>query len=213
MLDSRTGSERTRQRLLEAAGQVFAEKGFRSATIREICARARANVAAVNYHFKDKHALYLAVLQDAHARALEKYPPTLGTRPGDTPEARLNAFIRAFLLRLLDDGRPAWQGRLMAREIAEPTAALDVIVQRSIRPHFMLLSSIVRELLGASASPARVLLSTRSVVAQCLFYFHSRSVIARLQPRERLGPAAVERLTAHISRFSLAALKAGASRP
>ena len=56
-----TGAERTRtntrQRVLEAAGEVFAERGFRAATVREICQRAKANLAAVNYHFGDKERL------------------------------------------------------------------------------------------------------------------------------------------------------------
>ena len=49
----------TKERLMEVAGQVFAEKGFRDATVREICQRAGANLAAVNYHFGDKERLYI----------------------------------------------------------------------------------------------------------------------------------------------------------
>jgi TetR/AcrR family transcriptional regulator, regulator of cefoperazone and chloramphenicol sensitivity len=56
----------TRQRLLEAAGEVFADLGFRSATVRDICRRADANIAAVHYHFGDKEQLYAAAVHYAH---------------------------------------------------------------------------------------------------------------------------------------------------
>ena len=47
----------TRRALLDAAADVFAESGFRCATTREICRRAGANVAAINYHFGGKEGL------------------------------------------------------------------------------------------------------------------------------------------------------------
>src|ERR671922_420589 len=100
----------TRQRLLEAAGEVFAGRGFRAATVCDICQRAGANVAAVNYYFGDKEHLYAAVLRYTFRYAIQKYPPTLGLGAAATAEERLQAFIRSFLLRLLGKGLPAWPG-------------------------------------------------------------------------------------------------------
>ena len=60
---NRKSADLTRDKLIEAAGSVFAERGYRAATIREICRRAGANVAAVNYTFGDKMGLYTEVLR------------------------------------------------------------------------------------------------------------------------------------------------------
>ena len=51
----------TRERLLSTAERLFAERGFSKVTIREICKSARANVAAVNYHFNGKKGLYQCI--------------------------------------------------------------------------------------------------------------------------------------------------------
>jgi AcrR family transcriptional regulator len=197
----------TRQRLLEVAGEVFAEQGFRSATIRDICARAGANVAAVNYHFGDKERLYLAVLEHAHSTALGRYPPDLGTTGDSSAEERLRAFVRSFLLRMLDEGVPAWLGKLMAREMIEPTAALDGLVERVMRPLFVQLVGIVEELSGAGTDPERVRLCAKSVVGQVLFYRHAQECLRRLEPAEPRDSERIERLADHVTIFSLAAIR------
>jgi TetR/AcrR family transcriptional regulator, regulator of cefoperazone and chloramphenicol sensitivity len=197
----------TRQRLTEAAGEVFAERGFRAATVRDICQRAQANVAAVNYYFGDKEHLYTAVLQYAFSRSLQKYPPLLALEDHADPEQRLHAYIHSFLLRCLGEGSPAWLGKLMAREMAEPTHALDMLIHEAFRPLFELLMSIVRELLGPRAPPAQVRLCADSIIAQCLHYQHARPVLVRFDPELRFDVAAIERWADHIAAFSLAALK------
>ncbi len=138
----------TRQRVPDAAGEVFAARGFAKATVREICKLADANVAAVNYHFHDKKVLYEAVLDHGYKLALEKYPPDGGLPASATPEQRLYAFVRSFFLRLFSEGAPACHGRLMARELAEPTGVLDKKVEQHVRPLFKLLSEILREIAG-----------------------------------------------------------------
>jgi len=197
----------TRTRLLEIAGEVFAEQGFRSATIRDICSRAGANVAAVNYHFGDKEALYRDVLEHAHATALGRYPPDLGTTPTSSAEDRLRAFVRAFVLRLLDDGVPAWLGKLMAREMVEPTGALDELVEKSLRPMFRRLVGIVGELAGPGADPAGVRLCAQSVVGQCIFYRHAHECLRRLGEDAESGRGKAEAIADHVARFSLAAIR------
>ena len=197
----------TRQRLLEAAGEVFAEYGFRKATVREICKRANANIAAVNYHFRDKDGLYSAVLQYAHQCASKKYPPDLGLDSDATAKQQLFAFARSFLLRIFDNGRLAWHGKLMAREMIEPTRALDALVENEIRPFANRLELIVRKLLDVRASDKLVCLCARSIVAQCVFYHHARPVINRLYPNQKYDPEEIEQLAKHITRFSLGALK------
>ncbi|HUB86782.1 MAG TPA: CerR family C-terminal domain-containing protein [Verrucomicrobiae bacterium] len=202
------GRDETRRQLLEAAGEVFAEVGFRNATIREICRRAGANIAAVNYHFGDKETLYLEVLRYAHSRALEKYPPLLGV-PADAPaEKKLGAFVHSLLLRIFDKGPTAWHGRVMLREMIEPTAALDSLVEERMRPMAGQLSQIVAEILDCPLNDERVRLCGMSVVSQCVFYNHCRPVVSRLFPKQPPQDAAsIERLANHITRFSLAAMK------
>src|SRR5271165_6110376 len=101
-------ADATRQHLLEAAGEVFAEVGFRDATVREICQRAGANVAAINYHFGDKETLYVEVLRYAHGRALEKNPLLLGLPETAPPREKLHAFILSLLSRIFEKGPDSW---------------------------------------------------------------------------------------------------------
>jgi AcrR family transcriptional regulator len=202
----------TRQRLLEAAGEVFAERGFRNATIREICRQAQANLAAVNYYFGDKESLYAAVMKYAHACALEKYP--LAQRESEEVPAadRLHAFIRYLLLSIFDKGPPAWLGKLMAREMIEPTQALDDLVATIIYPMSQKLGAIVRELLGGQAPDDLVHRCQMSIIGQCLHYRNARPVIQRLFPGYQYLQEDIVRMADHITRFSVGALRGLAQR-
>jgi len=200
-------SDDTRQRLLEAAGEVFAEHGFRNATIQEICRRAKANIAAVNYHFGDKEQLYSAVLEYAESCTLTEFPPTTASERGLSAEDRLRNHVRGFLLRILDEGRSAWFGKLVTREMAEPTPLLDRLVREKFRPVHDHLAAIVRELLGDAATPDAVRDCALSIRGQCLFYRFCRPAIASLLPDLRLDRAGIDRLSEHISQFSLSAIR------
>lgn len=195
----------TKERLLEAAGEVFAAKGFRDATIRDICAKAGANLAAVNYHFRDKETLYAAVFEHARKYEHEHYPIEVFESEGDH-RAQLEVFIRQFCLRLFDRGRPNWHVKLMSREMVEPTGELDTIVERAIRPKFTLLTRIIEGYLGAPGRPEVAELSAASVIGQCLHYHHCREVSRRLCAGWQEGDSFIDDLVSHVTWFSLRAL-------
>ena len=205
-------SESTHERLLDAAGKAFADKGYRAATVREICGLAGANVAAVNYHFGSKRKLYAEVLSSIFRYAMGRYPPDLGQDEATTPAERLYAFVRAFLLRLLDPEKPAWHRRLLAREMREPSPMMRGVIEKRIRRSHELLHEILTELLGARATPCHMELCVASITAQCLFYQRRRHMVWRALRHVKVSPEGVEALARHITEFSLYGVMGGEDR-
>jgi TetR/AcrR family transcriptional regulator, regulator of cefoperazone and chloramphenicol sensitivity len=194
----------TRTRLIDAAGQVFAEKGFRAANVREICQLARANVAAVNYHFGDKEQLYLESVRSAYQSCAANVP--LPQWPNGTPPAqKLRDFVQTLLRRVLSEREPAWHMQLWMRELAQPTSACAEWVREYVRPMAQLLGGVLREILP-STDPKQITLIAFSIVGQCLHYRLSRPVVALLVGEQEHSTYTIERLTEHITNFSLAAL-------
>jgi AcrR family transcriptional regulator len=200
-------TESTRERLLRAAGEVFAAHGFRDATVRDICQSAKVNVASVNYHFRSKESLYAEVLSFAFQESQQRYPWSAAVDPAATPEQRLADFVGTFVRRLLDDSEFSWQGRLIAREVMDPTTALDHVIDAWIRPRFALLAEIVPRIVGRACGRLELHRLLLSIVGQCLVYRHARAVIDRLCPDVIAGPSELDATVAHIVRFCLAGLR------
>ena len=199
----------TRLRLVEAAGEVFADRGFRDATVREICAAAGVNLASVNYHFGDKQGLYLASLRYSMAAARDLHP--VEAPAGTDARERLRHFVHALMRRMLGEGRPAWHARLMAREMVDPTDALETVVEEMIRPAFGVLAKAVADLMGErSTRSERVKLACHGVIGQCLVYRHCMPVLRLLGTQPATGTTTAD-LADHIADFSLAAIE-GMSR-
>src|SRR5512139_1670083 len=115
----REDTVRTRKNLLAAASEVFAEKGYRDATIAEICERAKANVAAVNYHFGDKETLYIEAWRHSFSESLKAHPPDGGVTEDARPEERLRGQVKALLHRIADENNKEFL--IVHRELANPT--------------------------------------------------------------------------------------------
>jgi AcrR family transcriptional regulator len=193
--------ETTRDRLLAAAREVFAELGFKGATVREICRRAEVNVAAVNYHFKGKEALFMAALE------LEPLENLIGTSSeADSPELRLTRFIREFVTRLMDGGCTP-HSQLIMREVLEPSPALDSIAREIIAPLHEHLTRLVRGIVGDAAAPEHVRRCVFSIFGQCTYYRNAREMNRRVYPELEYDADEIEATANHIAEFSLAGLQ------
>ena len=204
--------EQTRNRLLNAAGEVFAEQGFQATTVREICARADANVASVNYHFRDKMALYLAVLENSICAA-SPAEIRLVLSQAESAEQALAGMIRYILGQMYNKGeRNAWHVRIMAHELAHPTGALDLVIEKVIGPNYAAMRDVISRIIGLPPDHDTIRLYAHSVIAQVVHYAHARPVIARLWPDLELTQDRINQIAAHIAQFSLDSLHAQAKR-
>lgn len=195
--------EQTRERLIAAAREVFSQCGFQAATVREICRRAGANVAAVNYHFGSKDGLLAEALHFESLRLLQE----TNARAAACPEERLRLFVRDFLHLLLDECHSNSPCRIMARELADPTPALDQIVREAIAPLHGYIGGLVREIVGGRLGERRLRHCVNSIFGQCLYYRHSYPVLQRLHADLHYDAAEIEAIARHIADFSLNGLK------
>jgi AcrR family transcriptional regulator len=204
-----TSDEDTRSRLLQAAGMVFADKGFQGATVREICQAADVNIASVNYHFGDKQRLYIETVKRAHQLRTLRVP--LPQWPAETPpETRLRDFIRTLLTRMIASEEAPWQHRLMMQEVLHPTQACREMVEDYIRPEFRLLLSILDEILPAAVPVVRKHQMAFSIVGQCLFYKIGGEVARILVSEDEFAEHfTAGHLANHIADVCLAALGIG----
>jgi AcrR family transcriptional regulator len=205
MAKRRDGKE-TRQKLLDMACEVFAEKGFREAKITDICRRAGANVAAVNYYFGDKDSLYVA----AWRQAMQEFLCSVGQPPeGLSSEEHLGFVIRRFIGKVLStDGQESYFRRLELMELANPTGLIDDAWKEEIAPRRQEMIRLVRDILGPEASQDTVRLCEMSIVNQCRGYILLRKRRVDFLGDDHLTAERVDQIAAHTIQFSLAGIRA-----
>ncbi len=197
---SNVNGSATREKLFEAAGEIFAEKGLHGTTIRDITQRAGANIASVNYHFQDKFNLYTEALRRAHGSMLTATSMPL---TADTPEGRLREMISAGLTAALDPARPKWQVQLLSRELAQPTPALD-LTDDLMRPASQRLWNIMREI-RPDLPDQQLMLAATGVAARFVFHVYHAHLARRMFPDVDVPDT--QTLAEHVADSTLAALR------
>jgi len=210
MSTNRSDGLETRMRLLDAAGLVFAAKGFHDTKIAEICRMANANIAAVNYHFGSKEGLYVEAWRHAFNRSIENHPPDGGVPKSAPAKDRLRGQIVALMHRIMDSDNLEFD--IVHKEMANPSGLLFEVMHRSIEPLRQQLIAVVRELLGVQASEQQVRLCEMSIHVQCFApFFHERRQRERIEHGKPSGLPAmnmdIDVLAEHIFQFSLAGIR------
>ena len=202
----------TRRRLLAAAAERFAALGFRGATLRDIAERAGANLAAANYHFGSKEALYLEVARDRF-EALERRiaeqgagfaaEDDLARRSRADLEALLRARVHTLLRSFLEED--PIHAALMQRELLDPSDALPVIVRRWVLPMRRALERILTGL-APELSPDEIARASFSTVGQLFFYLSHRPALLLMMERRSWPRGFVAEVADHVTAFTLGGL-------
>jgi AcrR family transcriptional regulator len=191
-------------------GGLFAERGFKRVTVREICRAARANVAAVNYNFGDKLGLYREIVRGAIQAMREITEEARAAGKGRPPEEELRGYIHVFLQRVLHP-RSGLIHRILTREMNDPTPVLDELVDKGVRPRVEYLSGVIARIIGGDPREERVLRCVASVQAQAVSYF-PKPIARRLGFAFEPTPAQIDKAAEHIATFSIAGVRAVARR-
>ncbi|OQC04924.1 MAG: putative HTH-type transcriptional regulator YttP [Candidatus Hydrogenedentes bacterium ADurb.Bin101] len=206
MLNRRRGHD-TKERILEAAGKIFAAKGYRDATHAEICRSAGTNVASINYYFGSKENLYRELFEHLSRRLRHLYPLDGGLPASAPAEQRLRAYIHAHLRRLFDPEHIGDLHQIRLAEMFDPTGLLEALLERQLAQDREIIQIILADLLGPNVSKRDLDWCEMSIVGQC---FIAAPVHKDGGPRKIFGldQTVVEDLTAHIFMVSLAGIQA-----
>ncbi len=198
----------TRQHLLEAAGHVFAEKGFERSTAKEISERAHTNTAAVNYYFGGIEGLYEAVLEEARSRIFSVQTIGRAIEGKTNPREKLEAVIGAVVQTLLGPLSSSWVLRVLARDMVTPSPASDAAKDKLILPRALILRRFVGEYVGRPEDDPAVARACVSLMAPfCMLVLADRGRMRRALPSLGLGPDDAPGFARHLVQFALAGLE------
>lgn len=207
--DTLSGSAATRLRLLDAAEELFATKGFEETSVRELTTLAHCNLAAANYHFGGKENLYIEMfrrrLNEMCQRRIAGIQQALAQRDASL-ESLLRSFVATFLEPLTDIPHCRRLCTLYNREMLKPRLPKGMFFDELIHPTQRIMQQVF-DRFCPKLSPSRREICMHSIVGQALHVLESRQMYldAGLDP----GPLSqLSQMIDHIVTFSAAGIRA-----
>ncbi len=205
-------AELTRLSLIEAATTVFAEKGSDGGSVRLITQKAKANQAAITYHFGGKEGLYREVLRSAVA-AFEESALIDEEQAAALPrEEALARFVRQQLVPLAKRDQFSRYVRLFAWEHVSATKVFRDFIATENLPILAAAGRLVRRYLPADASPEEVAVTTVWLIHQPSAFVRDSEHLTGPPLNLTLDQAFIDRLAATLTMLIDAGLSARAAR-
>jgi AcrR family transcriptional regulator len=186
----RPGGEESRARILEAAGQLFADRGYDGVSVRALAKRAGVNAAAINYHFGGKEGLYHAVIRKLIDDTEPKFGPMVvrlraGVAGAGGDRAALavvaSRLVSGLLRNILSSETLHWQMPILLRESQQPSKAFATLMADRIDPVHDAIAELVGAATGHDPKSPQARLITANIMGQCMSLGAARGVIfARL---------------------------------
>jgi AcrR family transcriptional regulator len=200
-----TDQDRTRQRILAAATDVFTAKGYQRASTREICRRAGANIAAVHYHFGDKAELYREVFRKPLSDFGAKSAASIAS--GKDAKQALTAFYRYMLEPFSSMQKSCQLFRLHAREQLEPSGVLGDIRPQAFRPRHDQLMSLLCAEFKLQRPDIEVKRLALALEGQTLVYWHGCELVQTFAPELFRSKNWIEELSVRLADFGVAMIE------
>jgi len=204
--------ELTRDRLLDEAEELFAQRGYHAVSVREITKAAESNLAAVNYHFGNKQNLYLEVFRSRWlpraSRIQQSFRQSLKNNGNPTPNMVVQSFARAFLEGPMSADERTRHLKLISGELVQPTEAFELVVEQVFRPLFGKLLEDLQKVMPDTIDEKQMVLNVFSILSMVLYFNFARPLISSFVGG-REGNELETRLVDHIVQFSLNGVNAG----
>lgn len=190
----------TRESILEAAEQLFAERGFATTRLEDVAEQVGIRRASIVYHFRDKRELYDAVLQEVVQGMLRKLGPVLAA-PGPL-RLRVEETVSAFVDFVAE--RPT-VARILMREVADARPGEQMALVKHTAPFYDLVRSTIEEHEpGPPRFPKAEPIQLASVVAgTTVFFIVAVPTIAPMLQLDPLQPETLESLKAELRRITV----------